>query len=248
MLAADDQPLPQRNDGMPTAICFVGPNGSGKSSIVEMLRFRGAKPGDRHFSGRITIDKSTGDIIIPIVNPDEIAKALSRSNPSLQESERDLLAFEQAEQIKEFYATSGIDFAFETVGSHPSRIEFLENLKAKGYVVGILFVGTEDPEINIRRVEQRVLLGGHDVQKDKIVSRYERTMALLPRYYEVADFMVIYDNSIDQQAGGSSGPRLLLTKGPDGTVFSDDGKKSAWLRKWLSGNPPHNSHQENEDN
>lgn len=108
------------------------------------------------------------------------------------------------------------DFGFETVGSHESKPQFLRDLKAVGYYVVVLFVGTEDPEINKRRVNQRVAAGGHDVDPEKVESRYGRTMGFLIDYYDVADYIAIYDNSLEVSEGGQ--PRLLVTKGPDGEM------------------------------
>lgn len=46
------------------------------------------------------------------------------------------------------------------------------------------------------RVESRVSAGGHGVPKDKICSRYEKALGLIPELLAVCDVMHIYDNSI----------------------------------------------------
>lgn len=45
--------------------------------------------------------------------------------------------------IRGMLASAGLDFGFETVGSHVSKPEFLEGLKEAGYNVAILFISTE---------------------------------------------------------------------------------------------------------
>lgn len=219
----------------PTIMGFVGPNGSGKSSIVEKLGIEGVLPGDDRFQGRMVVDPDTGHVIIPIINPDEISKQLGLAFPSLSMHERAAHAFDEANRIRAIYSEARIDFALETVGSHESRAEFFEELGSKGYYVCILFVGTDNPEINILRVKQRVAHGGHDVPMDKVVARYERTMRLLPRYYLAADHMVVYDNSIDVLENSGCGPRLLLVKRGDQVELTTDGAESVWLRKRLQG-------------
>lgn len=67
----------------PTVIGFVGPNGSGKSSIVEALGIRGVEPGDQRFRGRMVLDRDTRETLIPIINPDEIARSIKNNNPNL---------------------------------------------------------------------------------------------------------------------------------------------------------------------
>ena len=43
-----------------------------------------------------------------------------------------------------------------------------------------------------------MLSGGHDVPKDKIISRYERALALVGEVVAVSDICHIYDNSSDR--------------------------------------------------
>jgi predicted ABC-type ATPase len=73
--------------------------------------------------------------------------------------------------------------SFETVFSHPSKLEIMKEAAAMGYKVYLYFVSTEDPEINKFRVKIRAQQGGHDVPPNLIESRYFRSLALL---YEAA--------------------------------------------------------------
>jgi predicted ABC-type ATPase len=58
-------------------------------------------------------------------------------------------------------------------------------------------VATEDPEINVSRVRNRVALGGHPVPEDKIVSRYHRSLELLIDAIRHTNRAYIFDNSTD---------------------------------------------------
>ena len=71
-------------------------------------------------------------------------------------------------------------FTFESVMSHPSKIEFMRMAQAQGYRTYLYFVSTENPRINIERVAIRVRAGGHPVRDDLVRSRYERSLDLLP--------------------------------------------------------------------
>jgi len=66
-----------------------------------------------------------------------------------------------------------------------------------GYKVYLYFVSTESPYINIPRVEARKAKGGHDVPKDKILSRYFRSMNLLYKASQIAYRAFYFDNSED---------------------------------------------------
>ena len=63
------------------------------------------------------------------------------------------------------------------------------------YDVTLVFVGTENPQINVERVARRVQDGGHDVPTEKIIQRYYRSMALLPQAVELANRAIIFDNT-----------------------------------------------------
>lgn len=61
----------------------------------------------------------------------------------------------------------------------------------------MFFVSTSDPRISGARVAGRVMNGGHTVPIEKIVSRYERSMANLSAAIALADRVYVYDNSVD---------------------------------------------------
>ncbi len=87
-------------------------------------------------------------------------------------------------------------FSFETVFSHPGKVDIIKQATAKGYKVYLYFVSTEHPDINVYRIKKvRVKQKGHDVPEDKIRDRYYRSMDLL---YEAAQNVYqayFFDNS-----------------------------------------------------
>lgn len=103
----------------------------------------------------------------------------------------------EAERRREYALSQGTDFAFETVLSTERNLKLLERAKAQGYFIRGYYVLTCDPMINVARVRSRVEMGGHDVPKEKIVSRYHRALALLPRFIGVCDICSVYDNSLE---------------------------------------------------
>jgi predicted ABC-type ATPase len=122
-----------------------------------------------------------------------------------------------ADRRREACIEAGHSFSFETVMSHPSKIDILARAKAAGFFVQLFFVGIDDPQTNIERVQLRVARGGHDVPRDKIVPRWQRTMALLPTAIRIADRSFLFDNSA---SGLDQGPKLILvaTRSADGNV------------------------------
>lgn len=67
--------------------------------------------------------------------------------------------------------------------------------KAKGFLIAVIFVGTDSVEINMERVRVRVAKGGHDVPEEDQRRRYPRTLANMKKLLPLADFVVILDNS-----------------------------------------------------
>ena len=123
---------------------------------------------------------------VDYINADEIKKALKCSD-----MEAALLAEEQREQ----HLADMREFCFETVMSTQRNLILLKRAKEKGYFIRCYYILTADPMINVYRVKSRVVEGGHDVPEDKIVTRYERALALVKEVVDVCDVCHIYDNS-----------------------------------------------------
>jgi predicted ABC-type ATPase len=90
---------------------------------------------------------------------------------------------------------SGQSFTFESVLSDKGKLEEIETAKKLGYRVYLYFVCTEDPEINVDRVANRVAKGGHPVPEGSIRSRYGRTLENLLPAFLLADRAYLFDNS-----------------------------------------------------
>jgi predicted ABC-type ATPase len=86
-------------------------------------------------------------------------------------------------------------FSFETVFSHPSKLQIMKDAIKKGYKVYLYFVSTSSPELNKERVKLRVKLGGHSVPEDKIESRYFRSLDLLYEASQLRYQTFFWDNS-----------------------------------------------------
>ncbi len=110
-------------------------------------------------------------------------------------------------------------FTFETVLSHPSKIEFLKEARLKGFKSYLYFICTVDPDINIARVAQRVMEGGHDVPADKIKKRYFESLELLPSLIAETHRSFLFDNSSENKdesilpiAEIEDGKKLMILK------------------------------------
>ena len=191
---------------------FAGPNGSGKSTIIKDLL-------------------SENNVIY--LNADYCARAdplIAKMPDGLEKSVR---AQKETERQIEKMISSGESFAWETVFSHESRLEIMRTAKSAGYSIHLNYITTKHPDINVRRVHDRFLRGGHDVPEEKIRGRYRRSVSFLPEMIMAADEVLIYDNSYD-----NANPTLLFQKlmgdnddsGPDMIVWQvDDEEVNEWV-------------------
>lgn len=69
--------------------------------------------------------------------------------------------------------------------------------QSQGYRTYLYFVATEDPAINVSRVQNRVRMGGHSVPEEKIHSRYYRCLNLLLPAIRLSNRASQIDNSAD---------------------------------------------------
>ncbi len=100
-----------------------------------------------------------------------------------------------ADFLRQKLLRQGVSFTFETVMSSPDKIEFLDQAQRAGFRTYLYYVATEDPAINIWRVKRRVELGGHNVPHEKIIARYNRSLALLIDAIRRSDRAYLFDNS-----------------------------------------------------
>ncbi len=103
---------------------------------------------------------------LPFVNADRLAKLVYPAAAEEHSYEAALLAKQQRNTL----LLSGASFCFETVFSHPSKIDFTARAKALGYTVIMVLVHLEQAELNAARVAQRVQGGGHNVPTEKEAS------------------------------------------------------------------------------
>lgn len=155
----------------PTMIVLAGPNGAGKSTLYQARV-------SSSFAG-------------PFINADIIQRDELR-DPSPEASY-------QAAQIATSRRTEclvqGRDFVTETVFSHPSKLELIDEARASGFTVIVMHVGVDTPELSVARVVARVEEGGHIVPEEKIRTRYARGAPLIRAAIFKADRGMVFDNS-----------------------------------------------------
>lgn len=128
---------------------------------------------------------------IPLVNADSLAKALYPDDPE----SHSYISARLIDDLRHRLLIEKYNFCFETVFSHPSKIDFIADAKARGYETVLVYIHVEHPQLNAMRVAQRVSEGGHNVPAEKIFSRIPRVIENVRRALPLCDVVRFYDNS-----------------------------------------------------
>lgn len=154
---------------------------------------------------------------IPFVNADEIAKELPAS------ATRDQQAWQQASDLRDRWLSEGINFAYETVFSHPSKLDVIRSAQTLGYEVILIYIHLTDPNLNLARVKNgHQAHERHDVPEDKILSRLPKLQAHMGQAIKLADEVLVYDNS------SALAPYRLVAR------FTSGHPMTAEIPDWLS--------------
>lgn len=108
----------------------------------------------------------------------------------------DIEAAQIAESMREDALANKRDFTFETVLSTDRNLKLLQRAKKQGFFIRCIYVLTANPDINVARVHIREAQGGHGVPDDKIYSRYNKAIALIPELINTCDVLHLYDNTV----------------------------------------------------
>jgi predicted ABC-type ATPase len=150
----------------PQLVVLAGPNGAGKSTFYQVF-----------------LRKSH----LPFLNADVIAARTGM--PSIEVAR-------MLDAIRADLVTQRAGFITETVFSDPvgEKLRLLRDAVAADYDVTLIYIAVE-PALSALRVDQRVASGGHDVPRDRIASRFKRSLENLARAITFVTRAKLYDNS-----------------------------------------------------
>jgi predicted ABC-type ATPase len=227
---------------------FAGPNGSGKSTIksiigenllgvfvnADEIEAEAKKFGFLEF-GKFGINANELNSLEFFQNSSFLQKVNLTAEAAKLSFSENKLHFNNI-QINSYFASVAADFirqelikkqtsfSFETVMSSPDKVEFLNKSHSAGYRNYLYFVATNNPQINISRVEVRVKEGGHNVPNEKIESRYYRSLDLLFDAIKLTNRAYIFDNSGENA--------VLFAEITDGKKFEiKSSRVPRWFRK-----------------
>lgn len=223
---------------------FAGPNGSGKSSLYQRLQGQFnlgtyLNPDELH---QQVVQSKKLDLSSYAISPNQSdwkkfwsRHGLADQAPRLKGSriESGVLLFEKTPQsyesavladfLRHQLLKTGQTFSFETVFSHPGKLDFMRRANSKGYKCYLYFAAVSSPDISVARVRQRTRLGGHAVPEDKVRTRYARTLAQLLDAMRLSYRAYLFDNSQSM--------KLVAEMGKNKTLSLTQGQVPVWLQE-----------------
>lgn len=202
---------------------FAGPNGSGKTTLFKEF-CKNYEPGyfvnadefekQLQTSGLLDISEvgvkaSPKDLLVFSKTKEAISLKTKAENEGhkinleikenfMVDAAKDTHSYEAAYAaafIRWLLLKNDQSFSCETVMSHVSKIVELKKAKSKDYKTYLYFVCIDNPDINVDRVKNREMSGGHNVDEGKIRDRYPNALKNLYPAIKLSDRTYLFDNS-----------------------------------------------------
>jgi len=152
----------------PQLVMLAGPNGAGNSTFY---------------------DAFLSDSPLPFLNADLFAV------------ETGIDSFEAArilDATRNHLIEDQLGFISETVFSDPygEKLGMLRRAIEAGFAVKLIYIGIANAVLSAHRIDQRLARGGHDVPRDRLTSRYKRSLANLRDAISFVPSVELFDNSL----------------------------------------------------
>ncbi len=170
-------------------------------------------------SGKTTLTRWNPELFkeIPLLDPDAIANTLQTKTPALFS----VAAARHVLRESRKHLEKAESFAIETTLAGKNYLQMMLAARNRGFEIVLIYIGTESVEINLSRIANRVLAGGHDVPEQDVRRRYKRSFANLPTAITRAHHAILFDNSAED------GYRLVAILGTTGNRWFEP--KPSWI-------------------
>ena len=189
---------------MPTLFILAGPNGAGKTTYYTNA-----------------IEQNFIDPHLPFINVDLIALKELGGYTEENFAQANLFARERIGR----HLKSGEDFMIESNLAVQSNYDWIENVIKQGYNVILYFLCTSLLTINIERIQERVLEGGHYIPDNIVEHRYKMGLTYLKSKIFIFKEVYLIDTTYDTAQ--------LMTIIKDGKIELKNSNSPAWVNDVL---------------
>ncbi|MFH0920987.1 MAG: zeta toxin family protein [Fibrobacterota bacterium] len=176
----------------PHLYIIAGPNGAGKTT----------------FATKFLPEYAHCD---EFINADLIARGISPFAPEKAALGAGKLLLQRIRSL----SAARIDFGFETTLSGKAYVPLLKSLKTEGYALHLFFLWLKSMDLACRRVQDRMVKGGHYIPRNVIRRRYKAGLANFFDLYEpLLDTWMILNNS-------GKNPELIAKKSLSIEILDD---------------------------
>lgn len=157
----------------PIVYVIAGSNGAGKTTFAT------------HFLPRYVN-------CLEFINPDLIASGLSPFIPEKVAIEAGRIMLERIKRLIEERRT----FGMETTLSGRTYIGLFKRMKSLGYQIHMFYLWIPSPELALRRIQERVKHGGHNIPDRDVRRRFGKSLKnLFNLYHPMFNSLFFFDNS-----------------------------------------------------
>jgi len=143
---------------------------------------------------------------IEFLNADEIAINISKNKKSLLENR--IKAGKRFIQRLNEAIKARKSIAVESTLAGRYLLKTIKNLKKCGFRISIIYVFVDNPGIALRRIQARVDAGGHDVPKNDVLRRFDRSKNNFWKLYKnIADEWTMFYNGMERPVLVASGEK-----------------------------------------
>ncbi|MDP9081218.1 MAG: zeta toxin family protein [Bacteroidota bacterium] len=169
---------------MPSLYIITGSNGAGKSTVGPRYLPKHIRDNFPVFDGDLLFVKKQHELFPQITRSPKEAKKIAFQ-----------YVVDTFENLTENALNNNITFVYEGHFTNDATWDTPRRFKNAGYVIHLLFLGLNDPDLSQLRVTDRVADGGHFVDRFTLEANFTGNLEMLNINFQFIDHLTIVDTS-----------------------------------------------------